>query len=142
MMKNAFILLLVIIGISCSTPKKAPASRDIQPMEATTYDTIKIVNEELEYEIIIFEIGFDSWLVTQFPPSYYSNETLAVRNYMMVVEWNIRVMEPLRYDPLLYEQLIDYKPNIDYGMEVNYVLYMYFKYFQKKYNQRLGSYQP
>jgi len=141
MLKNMFILVLIIVGFSCSTPKNAPASRDIESIE-TTQDTIKIVNEELEYEIIILEIGFESWLVTQFPMSYYTDQTLAVRNYLMVIEWNQRVMEPFRYDPMLYQQLIDYKPNIDYGMEVNYLLYMYFKFFQKKYNQRLGSFQP
>ena len=140
-MKNAFILLVIIFFANCSAQKKDPESRAVEPIE-TAYDTIRIVNEKIEYEIIIFEIGFESWLVTQFPMTYYSNETLAVRNYMMVVEWNIRVMQPLRYDPMLYELTIDYKPNIDYGIEVNYMLYMYFKFFQKKYNQRLGTYQP
>ncbi len=140
-MKNVFILLAFIIIASCSAQKKNPESRAIEPIE-TAYDTIKIVNEKVEYEIIILEIGFENWLVTQFPMSYYSNQTLAVRNYMMVVEWNIRVMQPLRYDPMLYELTIDYKPNIDYGIEVNYMLYMYFKFFQKKYNQRLGTHQP
>ena len=141
MKKNVFILLAIMIFANCSAQKKTTETRAIEPIE-TTYDTIRIVNEKVEYEIIILEIGFESWLVTQFPMSYYSNETLAVKNYMMVVEWNIRVMQPLRYDPMLYEQTIDYKSNIDYGMEVNYLLYMYFKFFQKKYNQRLGPYRP
>ena len=140
MLKNVFILILIISGISCSTTKKVPTSRAIEPVE-TTQDTIRIVNEELEYEIIIFEIGFESWLVTQFPRSFYSNQTLAVKNYMMVIEYNIRVSDPMRYNSMLYQQLIDYRSNIDYGMEVNYLLYMYFKFFQQKYNQRLGYYQ-
>ena len=139
-MKNVFILLAIIIFANCSAQKKNPESRAIEPIE-TTYDTIRIVNEKVEYEIIILELGFESWLVRQFPMSYYSNQTLAVRNNMMVVEWNIRAMQPLRYDPMLYQQTIAYKPNIDYGMEVNYMLYMYFKFFQKKYNQRLGPYR-
>lgn len=100
-------------------------------------DTIRIVNEELEYEIIIFEIGFKTWLVSQRPMSYYSNNTLAIRNNFNVVEWNIRVLEPLRYDPNLYEQQINYEPQIDYGIEVNYKLFMYFKFFQERYNQKL-----
>lgn len=141
MLKKVFILILIISGISCSTPKKAPSSRAIEPVE-TSQDTIRIVNEELEYEIIIFEIGFESWLVTQFPRSFYSNQTLALKNYLMVIEYNIRVSDPMRYDPMLYQQLIDYRSNIDYGMEVNYLLYMYFKFFQQKYNQRLGYFQP
>jgi len=138
-MKNVFILLAIIIFANCSAQKKNPESRAIEPIE-TTYDTIRIVNEKVEYEIIILELGFESWLVTQRPITYYENEILAVKNYMMVVEWNNRVIQPFRYDSMLYEQLIDYQPNIDYGMEVNYLLYMYFRFFQQKYNQRLGPY--
>jgi len=140
-MKNVFILLAIIFLVECSAQKKPSDSMAIEPIE-TTYDTIRIVNEEIEYEIIILELGFDSWLVTQSPIWYYENSTLAIRNNMMVVEWNLRVLQPFKYDPMLYEQTIDYRPQIDYGIEVNYMLYMYFKFFQKKYNQRLGPYQP
>ena len=140
-MKNVFILIAIIFFIDCGAQKKPPKSGAVEPIE-TAYDTIKIVNEEIEYEIIILELGFDTWLVSQPPMSYYTSSTLAIRNYMMVVEWNIRVQQPLRYDPTLYGLEIDYQPNIDYGIEVNYLLYMYFKYFQQKYQQRLGPYQP
>lgn len=140
-MKNVFILIAIIFFAECSAQKKPSKSRAIEPIEIT-YDTIRIVNEEIEYEIIILELGFDSWLVSQPPMSYYENSTLSVRNNMMVIEWNIRVLQPFRYDPMLYEQAIDYRPQIDYGIEVNYLLYMYFKFFQKKYKQRLGPYQP
>ena len=33
------------------------------------------------------------------------------------------------------QSAIDYD-HIDYGMEVNYLLYMYFQFFQDKYKQR------
>ena len=32
-------------------------------------------------------------------------------------------------------QQINYDDKIDYGMEVNYLLYMYFEFFQDKYNK-------
>ena len=51
-------------------------------------------------------------------------------------------MWPQRYDPLLYELQINYDPQIDYGYEVNYQLYNYFVYFQRKYGQRLGPFIP
>lgn len=140
-MKNIFILIVIIFFVDCSAQKKPSKSSPTEPIE-TTYDTIRIVNEEIEYEIIILELGFDSWLISQPPMSYYENSTLAIRNRMMVVEWNLRVLQPFRYDPMLYEQTIDYQPQIDYGIEVNYLLYMYFKFFQQRYNQRLGPYQP
>ncbi|MGO2102488.1 MAG: DUF6146 family protein, partial [Psychroflexus halocasei] len=34
-------------------------------------------------------------------------------------------------------QEIDYQPHIDYGYEVNYMLYHYFLFFEQKYNQKL-----
>lgn len=138
-MKNVFIILIIMIFANCSAQEKVPKSRDIDPIE-TTYDTIRIVNEEIEYEILILEIGFDTWLVSQPPMTYYANQTLATKNNMLVVEWNQRVMQPLRYDPMLYQQSIDYSPFIDYGIEVNYLLYMYFKFFEHKYGVRLGYY--
>ena len=51
-------------------------------------------------------------------------------------------MQPHRFNPQLYELQIDYEPNIDYGYEVNYMLYNYFIYFQIKYKQRLGPFVP
>ncbi len=60
----------------------------------------------------------------------------------MVIEWNNRVINTLQFDPQLYQLQIDYDPMIDYGYEVNYKLYNYFIYFQRKYNQRLGPFAP
>ena len=60
----------------------------------------------------------------------------------MVMNWNNRVVQPQLWNPNLYELPIDYDPSIDYGYEVNYKLYNYFIYFQRKYNQRLGPFIP
>jgi len=136
-MKNLLLVFLVFIALySCNTSKSVQNSEEIVATNEKQ-DTIRIVNEELEYEIIILDIGFDSWLVTQRPISYFMNETLRVKNQFYVMEWNQRVQQPYRYNPNLYEQLIDYDPNIDYGIEVNYTLYQYFQFFQQKYKQRL-----
>lgn len=102
-----------------------------------TLDTIKIENDELEYEIIILEIGFNQWLVTQPPMNYWSLNVLQQRNRAYVFEWNQRAANPTAWNPNLYNQFIDYEPTINYGLEVNYLLYMYFEFFQQKYRQRL-----
>lgn len=141
-MRNLILMaVLLMIICSCTTSQSATNKSDLvknnNSLEEVESDTIKIVNDELEYEIIIIEVGFDSWMVTQKPMSYYSQNTLEIKNYMDVIEWNQRVVQPQRYNPILYEQLIDYDPTIDYGMEVNYKLYMYFKYFEQKYHQNL-----
>ncbi len=127
---------LIFFVYSCNTPKAA-VDKATDVSNEKVADTIRIINEELEYEIIIIDIGFDSWLVTQKPMSYYSNNTLRIKNNFYVVEWNTRVNQPLVYNPSLYEFPIDYSPHIDYGIEVNYKLYMYFQFFQQKYKQRL-----
>lgn len=140
MMKDIVLIFIGIVFISfygCNSTKSNLENNNKTITTNTVNDTIKISNEELEYEIIIIEIGFESWLVTQKPITYYSNNTLRIKNNFNVVEWNQRVLQPSLYDPILYEQLINYDPAIDYGIEVNYKLYMYFQYFQQKYHQKL-----
>ena len=106
-------------------------------------DTVEISSDSTEYEIIIIEPGFNFWLQSiARPEGYYSQSFLENRNQIYVINYNQRVLQPMRYSPSLYEWQIDYNPNIDYGYEVNYKLYNYFIYFQRKYNQRLGPFVP
>lgn len=100
-------------------------------------DKIVIENKELEYEVIIIEPGFSSWLVTQNPMSYYTQSTLEIKNQFYIVSWNQRVQQPFKYRTDLYEMQINYNTQVDYGLEVNYKLFMYFTYFQQKYKQKL-----
>lgn len=106
-------------------------------------DTVRIANDKIEYEIIIIEPGFNGWLVsTARPEGYYSQSFLESRNLIYVMEWNRRVNNALQFDPNLYELQIDYRQGIDYGYEVNYKLYNYFIYFQRRYKQRLAGFVP
>ncbi len=100
-------------------------------------DTLRITNDSLEYEIIIIEPGFNNWLVTQFPEEYYAQSFLENRNQFFVSEYNRRVLNSTQYNADLYMQQINYEWNLDYGKEVNYLLYNYFIYFEKTYNQKL-----
>lgn len=100
-------------------------------------DTIRIKNDSLEYEIIIIEPGFNSWLYTQRPRGYYSQGYLENRNVLYVTEYNMRVRNFQIFDPLMYPQEINYDFSLDYGYEVNYLLYNYFIYFQQKFKQKL-----
>jgi len=145
-MKN-FIYLLLVCGFiaSCHTSKTTPAKKtdNEKAINQKLSDTVTIANDDLEYEIIIIEPGFNYWLVSQArAEGYYSQQYLENKNYQYVIEWNQRVNQPLRFDPNLYELQIDYQPNIDYGYDVNYKLYNYFIFFQQTYKQRLGPYIP
>jgi len=130
------VLLLIIIG--CNSAKTvADASGNSL---AKVSDTVKIANDSLEYEVIIIDAGFSSWLAGRARPrGYYSESFLEIKNQIYVAEWNRRASQPLSYDPNLYMMPIDYQPTIHYGYEVNYLIYNYFIYFQNRYNQRLGG---
>ncbi|HSD05900.1 DUF6146 family protein [Flavobacterium sp.] len=142
-MKNSiYIFIILLTIIACSTSKSQVANIE-KPKATTSNDTIKIVNEELEYEVIIIEPGFDFWLQsTAYPRGYYSQSYLENKNLFYVLEWNNRVLQPQKYSPNLYEMTINYDPNINYGYEVNYLIYNYMIYFQNKYNQRLYGRVP
>lgn len=106
-------------------------------------DSVVIADAESKYEIVIIEPGFYNWLVTiAKPEGYYSQNFLENRNQIYVTNWNNRVLQAERFNSNLYILPIDYDPRIDYGYEVNYKLYNYFIYFQRRYNQRLGPWLP
>jgi hypothetical protein len=142
-MKNSFYILALILSVilGCKTAKPTMSGND-KPL-ATQNDTIRIANDELQYEVIIIDPGFSIWLETRaHPRSYHTQSFLENKNQLYVTEWNNRVLQPQRYDPNLYEMTINYDPNIDYGYEVNYLIYNYMIYFQNTFNQKLQGYVP
>lgn len=132
------LIIIMFIGIiySCEPNKSVSSSKSVVD-DQEVVDTIRIENKELDYEIIILEVGFEPWLATQRPMWYYTQSLLENRNKYYVLEWNRRAGFPNQFNPLLYNQPINYQMNIDYGKEVNYLLFMYFEFFQQKYKQRL-----
>lgn len=131
-----YILFLGVVIYSCSS------TRDRQMQDtpvATENDTVRIANDSLEYEIIIIDPGFSYFLnAVAHPEGYYSQSYLENKNKFLVTDYNQRVRQPFRYDPHIYEQEINYDPQIDYGYEVNYKLYNYFVYLSRKYNQKFS----
>ncbi|XMO86884.1 DUF6146 family protein [Algibacter sp. AS12] len=143
MKKLIFVLLATVFVYACNSSKTASSDTDERLENLKANDTVKIANDEIEYEIIIIEPGFNFWLASRAKQrGYYSQTYLENRNYQYVIEWNQRVTQPQRFDSSLYELQIDYQPGIDYGYEVNYMLYNYFIYFQLTYKQRLGAFVP
>ena len=142
---STLLFVVVLMASSCGSTKEQV---NITDEEKTAFkkqagDTIKIASDKTEYEILIIEPGFNFWLKSiAKPEGYYEQSYLENRNNLYVVEWNQRVLQPQRYNPNLYEMQIDYSPHIDYGYEVNYKLYNYYIYFQRKYSQRLGPFIP
>ncbi len=138
-MKKSVLMALSVMSIliwACGGSQKTMNSNPV----AATQDTVRIANDSLEYEVIIIDAGFSSWLASRAQPrNYHSQSYLEARNRVWVNEWNLRARQPMRYGNM-YEMEIDYRANIDYGYEVNYLLYNYLTYFQLTNNQRLGGF--
>ena len=69
---------LGILGLLFGLLLSCHASQGSQTFSETTQsnqDTIRIANEELEYEIIIFDPGFNSWLMSYARPRGYHSQT-------------------------------------------------------------------
>ncbi len=127
-------LFVLLLFISCTSTKTATTAKNDTNLPE---GAVRIANEELEYEIIIIDIGFETYLYSiAKPDNFYSQEYYEIKNRLYVTEWNIRVLDPLRYDSFIYENVIDYDFNVDYGLDVNYKLYNYFKFVEYKYKQK------
>jgi hypothetical protein len=134
-MKNIALASIIILTLTFWGVNPKVAAQQY-PKSAADSLSIKSI-DSTEYEITIIEPGFDSWLIGHAKPRwYYSNEYYRNKNNFLVSEWNSRVRETMRQQP--YEYLIEYSPGIDYGLEVNYQLYWYFRYIENKYNIDLG----
>lgn len=137
-MKN--LIYIVVLGLfiySCSSTKNRDFSK--KEITANANDTVRIANDSLEYEIIVIEPGFNLFVNSiARPRGYYSQSYLENKNKFLVQEYNIRVSQPFKFNPNLYIQEINYDNSVDYGYEVNYMLYNYFVFFSREYNQRFS----
>lgn len=141
-MKRSIVLLFsgLLILVACNASQNKKKIEEKSKLES---DTIRIANKEIEYEVLIIDVGFSSWFNSNAKPrNYYSQSYLESRNRVWVLEWNRRAMLSSQYNPNLYEMIINYETNVNYGYEVNYMLYNYLVYFQLKNNQKLGGFSP
>jgi len=126
-----FLLTCFVFFSSCVTSNTVTnASENEKP--------VVISNDNLEYEVIIIDQGFNLYLNTIAKPvGFYSQAFLENKNSFFVSAWNIRANNPTNFNPNIYENIIDYNSHLDYGYEVNYKLFNYFEFAQQKYNMRL-----
>jgi len=120
--------LFALLLHSCSPLKHSVKTAKTEKIELKATD-----QDSTEYDLIIMDSGFQSWFDANHRPIwYYSKDYLATWNYQYVIAWNAKVRSPSMQNrpdnPFIQE--IDYLPNIDYGIELNYKLYYYFKYIE------------
>ena len=130
-----FILSVVLYSCAVSSTNNA-----INTRSEVKEEPVVIANDTLEYEIIIFDIGFNTWLnsIAQ-PIGYYSQQYMENLNKIYVTTWNNRVLNSSQFDPQIYNNIINYEFGTDYGLEVNYKLFNYFLFAQQKYKMRLDN---
>jgi hypothetical protein len=113
----------------------------LAPVLSAQKDTLRfeenvVADDSVQYELIVIDPGYEFFLATQKHMEFYSQHYYENWNQRYVMEWNYRHSQPLRYGDI-YETYIDYSPHIDYGLELNYKLYYYFRFFEKKHGVRL-----
>jgi hypothetical protein len=119
-----FLFLIVVFLTAVQTDGFSQKQRDRNKVKADTVSA-----DSVEYKIIILDPGFDTWLVTQPSMNFYSKEYYEFKNRRYVTEWNQRYLH--QRDTADYDSYIDYDFTKDYGLELNYKLYYYFKYFEE-----------
>ena len=126
----SYLFIIAFLIISCGSYQTKNNQIKEQP--------VVIANDSLEYQITIIDPGFTTYLSsTAKPINFYEQSYLENKNKVFVRTWNSRVQNPTRYSADIYGMTINYDPKINYGLEVNYKLFWYFRFAEKKYRTRL-----
>ena len=127
-----FIGMIALLAWGCSPVKK---------VEKTSATLTQTIQDSTEYEILIIDPQFDQWYLLNYSPAKdYSKEYYQGKNLFAVANWNDYYRSG-RYSRII-ESLIDYRPNVDYGIEVDRKLYWYFKFIVSTYKIRLFDTLP
>lgn len=119
-MRNVFIIL-----IFCICQFSSSFGKEIDSSEVF----IQTAEDSIEYELLVFDLGYETFLLTQPSMEFYSESYYKSWNEKYVIEWNYR--HNSQASTGLYESYIDYDPNTEYGIELEYRLYYYFLYFEE-----------
>ncbi|EMR04618.1 hypothetical protein ADICEAN_00220 [Cesiribacter andamanensis AMV16] len=114
---------------SSSRTADRPAAPNLVPQQG----------DDEEYELIIIDPGFNSWFATNARPvNYYSPQHYKQWNDRYVRAWNeLADRQGPRTGPdYPFQNHIQYDPSEDYGLELNYELYWYFRYVESIWGRR------
>jgi len=143
MKTNLFLISILLfflgMGMQACHTRQHQTDRDIaQNRHATPPDTLRLEPQQtesgdtVEYELIIMDPRFESWFfANRKSMDFYSQGYLESWNLILTMQWNSlhgrRLPEGCR--PTFY---LDYRSDVDYGMELNYKLFYYFRYAEEK----------
>ena len=134
MKTSGLIILAMFFALTLSAKNQSvvlPTSIAADSVEIAKSDTT-------EYELIVFDPAFESWFITtQKPKWYHENSYYRTKINLYSTDWNIRVMQNMHREPYEYEINVD--PNVDYGLDINWKLYWYFKYLEETLGIKLAG---
>jgi hypothetical protein len=122
MIRVTGVFLTILLLVSCSTSSR---------LSRMPGEHIDIAQNEEEYELLVLDPGFENWFASTWNPAvdrtlqYYS-----FWNQRYVTEWNNRVIQP--NSSQFFENMIQYDPSENYGIEVERKLYYYFRWVDTK----------
>lgn len=116
-MRTFGLLLVLALSVACASQKDVAQNKKGRCA----------IKDSTQYELIVFDSGFDFWLAShQTVSTQHSNEYYQSMNHQYALEWNRRYASG---DPRI-NSYIDYSLNKNYGFDFNYKLYMYFRFFE------------
>jgi hypothetical protein len=122
----AILVFPLLFLFACGSPRAVTDPKyngaEISPEEA----------DSTEYELVIFDSDFNTWMSMHSRPiSFYSLEYLKSWNDRLVTEWNN--FSPSRgRDDCRPNSYLDWDPDEDYGKELHYQLFHYFRYMHER----------
>ena len=132
MIRYVLILAATITIFSCTSNKDVVM---IDSTKAEADSAEYILADSTEYILIVNEIDFENWLITNNRQIWYhSHEFYKAWNKIYVREFNWRVLKGADHP---FNEIINYDFVTDYGIELDYRLYWYFMFIQKKYDVSL-----
>lgn len=126
MKKIVFLFGLFMLFFALSLPAKGMFSPpDTLNFEVEEGDTV-------EYELLILDPGFDRWFLRVSQPiTFYEQSYLESWNRQLVLQWNSYIGRSRRLD-CVPQTYLNYDQRIDYGKELNYKLFYYFRYMHER----------
>ena len=128
-MKSILMLLIFTAVIGCKSVQG--------PGEKTRGSSIITQKDDSdEYELIIIDSDFDRWFtINRQPMTFHSLEYYEQQNQRYVQAWNQKADQQGAFSGVNYpfENHIYYDIGIDYGLELNYKLFYYFKYIEDRF---------
>lgn len=123
MKKLLIIAVTIALAVACASHKKS--AKTITPT---------LSQDSTEYELIIFDTHFESWFALNSSEAMKkSNAYYKHKNYLYVTDWN----QKYRSGHPFFESYIDYRSNVEYGLDFNHKLYLYFQYVEKELGIRI-----